>query len=63
MLGTFRSMPAFLLLLKIFNSLIGPILVPGIILRSNCPPSTQIGLSPSPQGMLSIPALYLAGLV
>ena len=42
-------------------SVIGPVLLPGLALRSVCPSSTLLGLSVSPQGMLSIPALFLAG--
>ena len=42
-------------------SVIGPVLLPGLVHRSNHPPSTLVGLSVSPQGMLSIPSLFLAG--
>ena len=55
--------PRFLLCWKYSFSLIGPILLLGLILRSNCPPSTLVGLSTSPQGMLSNPALFRASLV
>ena len=44
-------------------SLIGPILLPGLILRSKHPPITLVGLSASPQGVKSIPELFLGGLV
>ena len=50
---------SFLLVVKI--SVIGPVLLPGLVLRSFHPPSTLVGLSVSPQSMLSIPSLFLAG--
>ena len=61
MLDIFTSMPALSSLLTMFISLLGPILILGIILWSIRPTLTQVGLSASPQGMLSIPALFLAG--
>ena len=50
-------------LLKIFLSLIGRNLLLGVILRTIRPPSTLVGMSASPQSMLSNPALFRARLV
>ena len=53
MLGTFTTMPKLPSLFKVYISLIGPILLQGLILRSNCPPPTLAGLPASPPGTLS----------
>ena len=60
---TWLSMPELPSFVENIYSLISPILLPGLVLRRSCSPSTLAGLSASPQGMPSIPSLFLEGLV
>ena len=57
-----RQFPSILLCRRHISS-VGPILVPGMVLQSKRPPVELVGLSTSPQGVQSIPELFLAGLV
>ena len=62
-LDIFTSMPAHPSLLEICISLVGPILILGLTLRSNCPSSKLVDLSASPHVMLNTTGLFLADLV